>query len=352
MWRPGQPNAGFLLKGRVPMRRIVVLSLILAAVGAGRAHAQADGDVTLKPPRPDGPVKPAGPTSGKIMALVNGRPVPMANLHEILVHSYGMPIAQHLVGLELARQAAEKNGFTVTQKDVDEENRITIREMFKRMGPASKDEEFLDRFLAQKNMSRHLWGAIMHRNALFRKLAPKEIPVTEAEIRAQFGRLYGRKVIVQHIQTATLAQAQKVKELADRKQDFAMLAKRYSTNESRKNGGLLPPIGPQTTQVSPAMRQTALAMTKVGEISSPIQTDTKFHVLRLEKIIEPKTAKYIEAKPKIAAAIREQRIRLFQNNMLKQLIGRAKIHFVNPILKAQADRHEKAAAAVKAKKKP
>ena len=286
------------------------------------------------------------------MAVVNGRPIDMAKLHEVLVHAYGMPIAQQLVGLELARQAVEERGLTVTEEDIQKEHRMTIRQSFKGIASPAKDEELLDHILAQKNMSRQVWRVIMHRNATLRKLAPKNIEVTEAEIRAQFGQRYGRKAVVRHIQTVTLADAQKVKELADKGIDFTLLVTKYSTNESRKNGGLLPPIGPDTAQVSPAMRQTALAMTKVGEISSPIQTDTKFHVLRLEKIIEPKTAKYIEAKPKIAAAIREQRIRLFQNNMLKQLIGRAKIHFVDPILKAQADRHEKAAAAVKAKKKP
>lgn len=294
---------------------------------------------------------PATPPAAETMALVNGRPITMARLQEILVHAYGMPIAQHLVGLELALQAVAERGLTVTEEDIQEEHRMTIRHSFKGLGSPAKDEEFLDHILAQKNISRHLWRVIMHRTAALRKLAPKNIQVTEAEIRAEFGQRYGRKAVVRHVQTTTLAEAQKVKELADKGIDFSLLVTKYSTNESRKNGGVLPPIGPETAQVSPAMRQAALAMTKVGEISSPILTGTKFHVLRLEKIVEPKTVKYADEKPKIAAEIRELRVRMFQNKMMKQLILKAKIDFIDPILKAQSERDEKAAAAAKAKKK-
>jgi len=300
------------------------------------------------PPRSDKPVPEAGQAGPReIMAYVNGRAVGMEQLSKILVQSYGRPVAQQLVGLELAKQAAAKKGLSVTEKEVDEEHARTVRELFRSLGPAGPFEEHLDRFLAQKNMSRALWQVIMRRNALLRKLAPREVPVSEVDIRQEFGRRYGRKVVVRHIQASKLADAQKAKELADKGIDFTLLVTRYSTHESRNNGGLLPPIGRDTVQLTPALRNVALAMKKIGEISNPIQAGTRWHILKLEKIIEPKGVNYADVKKEIAASLREGRIRIFQNQMLQKLIAEAKIEYVNPILKEQEDK-----AKAEAEKKP
>lgn len=344
------------------MRRFIWMAAYVTAwalLGAAARVGSARGAGTPKPPPlPTAPGGPAGPDrktpprsdkpdpsgAGAVMAQVNGRPVLMRELNEILVMSYGRPVAQQLVGLELARQAAAKKGLAVTEKEVDAEHVRTLHEMFRRLGPAGRFEEHLDQFLAQKNMSRSLWRVIMRRNALLRKLAPTGAPVSEADLRVEFGRRYGRKVVVRHVQAATLEDAQKVKELAGKGLDFTLLVTRYSTHESRKNGGLLPPIGPGTTQLTPALRQVALAMRKIGEISNPVQAGTKWHVLKLEKILEPKGVQFADVKDKIAASIREQRVRIFQNRMLQGLIARAKIQYVNPILKAQEAKAKAAAA--------
>jgi parvulin-like peptidyl-prolyl isomerase len=150
-------------------------------------------------------------------------------------------------------------------------------------------------------------------------------------------------VVVRHIQTFKLEDAQKVKELADKGIDFTLLVTRYSTHESRKNGGLLPPIGQDTVQVSPAIRNVALAMKRIGEISNPIQAGTRWYILKLEKVIEPKGVKYADVKDKIAASLRERRISMYQNEILQKLIAEAKIQYVHPILKEQEAKAKAAA---------
>jgi len=341
------------------MRNVTVILIVSAAVGGGscvnKAPApawKAPAEVATKEPAKAPAKEPAkepaskpaeAPAEASVMAYVNGQPVSMARLNDVLVRAYGMPIAQQVVALELTRQAAAAKGLSVTEKDVDDEHKRTLDQMFRQIGPGGDYDKFLDRFLAQKNMSRGLWRVIVHRNALLRKLAPKDIKIDEEEILARFGLMYDRKVVVRHIQTATLDQAQKIKKLADDGGDFARLAATYSTHESRKNGGLLPTIGKSTAQISPALRDVALAMTKIGEISGAVQTGTAFHILKLERIIEPKDVKYADVKEKIAASLKEQHIRMFQNQMLQQLIGEAKVRYVNPILKEQVAKAEKAA---------
>jgi len=277
---------------------------------------------------------PPGADAG-VMAYVNAQPIPMAALQDILVRGYGLPVAQQLVATELARQAAEKKGISVTEAEVQAEHELTLQQAFAQATQLERKEEMLDQLLSQRNVSRGQWMLTMRRNALLRKLAPTDIEVTDQELAQEYQRMSDRKAVTRHIETASLEEAQKVKKLAE-KEDFALLAQRYSINPSRENGGLLPPIGKATNQVSPALRQAALAMKTAGEISDPVQTGTTFHILKLEGIIEPKEVKFADVKDNIAAAIRERKVRVFQSEYLQKLFQEAKIEYANPILKAQA----------------
>jgi parvulin-like peptidyl-prolyl isomerase len=83
------------------------------------------------------------------------------------------------------------------------------------------------------------------------------------------------------------------------------------------------------------LKQVALAMTRIGEISDPVQVASRFHILKLEKIIEPKKVKYVDEKDKIAAELKEQMIRGAGNRLLEKLSESAEVEFVNPSLKTQ-----------------
>ena len=286
---------------------------------------------------PGGAGAKAGATDGTVMAYVNGRPIAMDRLTEILVEGYGLPVARQLVAMEVARQAAAKEGHSLSEQDIRREHEVTLKQTFPWADTDDQRERMLDRLLAQRNITRGQWMLVMRRNALLRKLAPKDIPVGEAELREEYGRMYGRKVVVRHVETAALATAQKVRELAAER-DFAELARQYSINPSRENGGLLPPIGPETTQVSPALRQAALALKTVGEVSETVQAGKTFHVLKLKEIIEPKGTTFEQVRNDVAAVLRERKIRVFQTRLLRRLLAEAKIEYAHPVLQEQADR--------------
>ena len=112
-----------------------------------------------------------------------------------------------------------------------------------------------------------------------------------------------------------------------------------SINPSAADGGLLPPIGPDTRTVPPAIREAALAMTKVGQISDPIQVETAYHVLRLEKIHPPQDARFNDVKDALARDARARLLRAEQQKVLAELIQAARdaksIQYVDPVLKAQ-----------------
>jgi foldase protein PrsA len=319
------------------MRTAATILILVGLVGCyPDRSAQPPRTAQVRPPVTPSPRTQRG--KGPVMAYVNDRPIYMAGLHDILVRANGVKLAQYLIVNELVDQAAAAKGISVTDDDIRKQNALTLKEMFPKIPDNAQRVRLLEQFLVQKNMPRRQWDMVVRRNALVAKLAGKKIEVTEAELRREFGRQFGQQVVIRHIQTASLADAQKVLKLLMDKGDFTQLARKYSTNASSRNGGLLPPIGKDTARIAPAIREAALAMTKVGEISNPVQAGTTFHILKLERIIEPTKVKFEDVKQELEAAIQWYKAQVIQRLFLTDLVRKAKIQYVDPILKAQADK--------------
>ncbi len=63
-------------------------------------------------------------------------------------------------------------------------------------------------------------------------------------------------------------------------EDFAALARQYSEDPSSSaNGGLLPLLS--TGQIIPSFENAAFALTKVGEVSTPVRTEFGWHIIKL-----------------------------------------------------------------------
>jgi parvulin-like peptidyl-prolyl isomerase len=265
----------------------------------------------------------------------------MDELEKLLVRDYGMNIAQHLVANELVRQRAAHEGITITEADVERQQDEMLKRAFSQFDASISREHLLDQMLAQRGISRGIWDLMMRREAMLSKLTDQQVEVSEEDLRRAFGARYGRKVVVRHIETASLSDAQSVLEKLSGGADFVELARQESMNDSAANGGLLPPIGKDTEEVPSAIRSAALAMHDVGEISEPVQAGTSFHVLKLDRVIPPQNVQFEEVRGELAADLRRSRARaaarqLFHQLMLEALQSDA-VQFVNPTLKAQLE---------------
>jgi len=284
--------------------------------------------------------RPAAADDGAVMARVHGKPIPMKALTDILIRGYGMPIAQLLIADELVSQAAAKQGVSVTEEEVRAEHDRVLDRMFGRAISGIQREEGLKQIIQQRGLTREQWDLTMRRNALLRKMAEPKIEITEEILQAEFKSQYGRNVIVSLIQTATLGEARNVMGLARKGADFAELAKRYSRHPTGRSGGQLPPLGPRTTGIAANLRDVAVAMEKEGEISSPVQVGASWHVLRLDKIVQPKDIRFEDVKDKLRKEVYERQMIFLQQTMLMEMIREAEreggIEYVDPILKTQS----------------
>ena len=94
-------------------------------------------------------------------------------------------------------------------------------------------------------------------------------------------------IYVRHILVADLATAQEVLERLEAGEDFSALLSQYGTDpgmeaEPYKSLGYL--VGPYPSKVDylPEFKEAALALTETGQHSGIVETESGFHILRLE----------------------------------------------------------------------
>jgi parvulin-like peptidyl-prolyl isomerase len=316
---------------------LLVLVLVLGplAVLADGAEPSKSADPAKARQASDAPAEGG---DRKVMATVNGKPIYMESLHEMLVRAHGMEMAQQLVATELVKQEAKRRQIECTTDELQAESQRSLEAMFPDVDESERPA-LLGQLLEKRGVSLREWEMTMLRSALLRKLALTEVRVTNEEVRQQFKTQYGRKVVIRHIQTNTPQQSQAMLDRLRNGADFAELARKHSANPSSQQGGLLPAIGEGELGVPAAISSAALSMTEPGQVAGPVAVGSTYHILKLDKVIAARDVKYEDVRDKIEADLRDTKLRGVQQQMLLKLINKAqadgRIEFVDPILRAQ-----------------
>lgn len=129
----------------------------------------------------------------------------------------------------------------------------------------------------------------------------KNIVVTDDQIKKQFDQnmtIFAAKTERQAAHILVTAkdqkQAETIKEKLAAGEDFAKLAKEFSTDTgSKEQGG---DLGFTTGDTFPAEFEAALAKLKVGEVSAPVKTDAGIHIIKLLAERATKPPSFEEAK--------------------------------------------------------
>ncbi len=282
----------------------------------------------------------AGPLSpSAIMATVNGKPIYMEDLYVSLLESSGLRIPEMLIVNALVNQEAGRTKTTVTDEEVAAENDRSLKGILGDKLTPDQRERMLDQLLKPRGLTRKLWFSVMRRNALLRKMVISRAVVSESMIKVEFARLHGEKVQISHIQLPNLFEAEKIIKLLKEGKDFADLARKYSTNTTTaKNGGTLPPFSREYQNVPRAIRDVAFSLEKVGRISGIVQVGDNFNVLKLLKRIEPPQVDYEAVKEKVRLQLHRRLIERLQVEKRQELQRKARIEYINPILKKAANR--------------
>jgi parvulin-like peptidyl-prolyl isomerase len=332
------------------MKTIVIF--LAAAIGG---LVLTDGQALAGSPRPAAPAPATALAAGpEVMATVNGQPILMNDMYDLLLQNYGLGVAQQLIANELVRQECERRKIVVTDKDVQHQHEEALRVNFPTLEPKQR-EDALKKYLESprpngQKLNLKQWNFTMRRLAQLAKLAEPRIKITDDELLHAFNDNYGRKVVVRHIELASLAEAQEVLAKLEKGADFLQLVREKSRNvATAANGGLLMPISRATTGFPPAIKDAALSMTKVGQISPVVQAGEVFHVLKVDQIIAPQDVRFEDVKEKLRQQVHDVRLQSTQQEILMGLIAEAKkkgsVQFTNPTMKQVWQEAEKEDAA-------
>lgn len=344
-------------------RRITVATALLLCGCASRdanpagsiATAWAARDAQTASPSTEYRVRPQSDTaraSGEPavqdtpIALVDGRPIGRNRVVDLLLRSHGVGVLEQLIGLEIAEQAATQQGLSVTESDADFEFDLALRRLSDPLSPATIDpvdrpaaEALLASVLAERNISREEFLVTLRRNAYLRKIVQSQQVVTEDQLRGEFRRRFGERILVRHIQLGSAAEAGRVQDRLAAGEDFADLATRYSANTaSARQQGLLDPFSADDEEIPAALRQAAFAL-KPGQISNVVRVGEWYHLLKLDRVLTAEQRDFDEVRGELERNLRMRVSEAAMRELYDKLFQKATIDVRDPAVR-QAFEHK------------
>jgi len=326
-------------------RNLAILVLLFSATGC---QSEPVGPSRGGNPAPARTELPAGnPAAGaaapsdasELVARVNGIGIRRDRLTDLLIQAHGLPLLLNLVQLEMARQELAKTGQALSAADIQAEHDRTLKKMFSEQKAEAADyPALLEQFLQRRNMSRAEWDLLMEINATFRLIASRKArgAINDEQLNEAFRQLYGEKVQVRHIQCSNLQEIAEARRRLNENEPFEEVARALSRNaRTAPLGGELPPFTRQS-QFPQAFKDTAFAL-QLGAVSDPVFADNAYHLIKLEKRIEPTVMKFEDVKDSIREDLEEGLIQQLIQEYRKNLSDTAaqSLQILDPSLKAQ-----------------
>lgn len=241
---------------------------------------------------------------------------------------------------ELAYQEAKKTGVTISEKD--------INKRLKEVKNGFPSEESFNKSLAANDLDLDKYKKLIEKELSIKKinekLFGKPIAFSDKEVRDYFEKNRDKfkepeKIRLRHILIKIPAFASKeewekgknkaeeiLSELKAGK-DFAKLAKEFSNDPSKENGGDLGFI--HKGRLEPYVEDIAYTM-KVGEISDVLQTIYGYHIIKLEEKKPPQNTQFSKIKEKLKKDLEGIAMEERKKDWIKGLREKAEIKYYVP----------------------
>lgn len=228
------------------------------------------------------------------VATVNGKAIERDALYGEMVKATGADTLDSMIANEIVKQELEKADIKVSQEELDAEMAVYEE--------AYGSSEALEKAVKATGMTMEDLTADIETQVKIEKLLGPKVDITDEEIKSYFEEnkeslAQPAQVEASHILVETKEKADEVAaKLADG-EDFAELAKEYSTDTATaESGGDLGAFG--TGEMAPEFEEAAFAM-KIDEISEPVETEYGFHIIKVTDKTEAQEATLENSKEQI-----------------------------------------------------
>jgi len=224
---------------------------------------------------------PGTPTSDRTaVALLRNESITLADVRTALLEARGAEVLADLIlDRMIARRLAE-SGMRVADADVEEEKRLFLASL---SDDANEAQRLVNDIRDRRGLGPTRFAAMMRRSAGLRKLVQTEVEVTEAAIDQAYALEYGPQYQCRLIVVSNLREAGRIVNEARAGTAFTDLVVAHSTDSSRAQGGLLPPISPADSTFPQSVRAVVKGMSP-GQISDPVNIDNGFAILKCESV--------------------------------------------------------------------
>ncbi len=307
------------------------------------------------------PVPPPAPNAifPAVVARVNGKPILGRDLEQRVraeLANIGNPawkdlrddyrnqltsqLLSQLVGDELLYQKAVSSGVTATSAEIQTE--------FDKVAKTYPNDAELNSMLVQRGMDRKALSRELGRSLVLQKYIQenisKKLVVTPAEVSEYYAGhpdefkhpdlVRTSHILISIPNGATDDQQQRARQLAEslldrarKGEDFAKLAKEYSTDASASQGGDLGLT--ESGELAPEY-EDAVGKLKVGEISGLVKTQFGYHIIKLTDRKKAGSATLEEVRGQLTDFLKNQKEDAEVAKLVKTLGSQAKIEILLP----------------------
>jgi foldase protein PrsA len=245
-----------------------------------------------------------GANTGKdAVAKVGTETITKDELYDYLLKHGGKAVLNEMITKEVIEQEAAKQNVTVT----DEETNAQLQKMMTAYGgEAAFNQALASSGYVIEDVKNDLIVSLK-----IKKVMAPGITITEEETKQYFDENKAafeqeEEVKASHILVASEEIANEVKNKLASGEDFAELAKTYSTDTSNKDmGGALGFFG--RGRMVKEFENAAFSL-KAGEVSGPVKTEFGYHIIRVDEKIEAAAADYEKSKAEVEDILLEQKV--------------------------------------------
>jgi len=296
--------------------------LILIAGGIGMQVWRARSSQAAEEQTATAAVPSGSEAANVAWARVNGEAITWETLARECVERHGKEVLENIINRTIIQQECSRRGITVSEAEVDQE----ILEISKKFGLA------LDQWYKMLEAERNLTPQQYRRDIIWpmlalRKLAGRDVEITEDMIRLAYEDNYGIRVKARMIVLDNIRRATEIWEKARKSpDDFESLARDYSLEpNSRALGGVIPPIR-KNSGAHENLRKAAFAMSEPGEISGVLQVGpSQYAILKFEGFTEPVDHDMADVQAQLHADLTEREVQKMVGETFEKLQTDARI---------------------------
>lgn len=250
----------------------------------------------------------------KVVATVGDEKITKDQLYDALLAQGGSSVLDSLIEQKVISKEAAKQNIKVTDKEINAE----LENLKSQYG----GEDALNQALASSGVKLSELKKDLKTNIEAKKMVESTINIKDSEMKSYFDQnkdslATEAQVKASHILVADEKTAKEVKAKLDKGEDFAKLAKEYSTDTaSKSNGGDLGYF--KKGDMVEAFANQAFSM-KVNEVSDPVKTEYGYHIIKVTGKKEAQKATYENSKAKIKQTLLDQKYQTEYPTWLQKL---------------------------------